>query len=119
MHLVAQSAVRSGTDGMPGCLELDEVANLIDALRLRAHPMNAIMRFASPDPFDALRRSKLQLLLLLGVHYCAEPADMGVRRECRNELLPESGQNVHHSTRQVRHRQQLAQHDRWVRKFLR
>src|SRR2546430_6234928 len=93
---------------MPGRLELDEVANLVHALRLRFHPVETVIALPSADPLDALRRSKLQLLLLLGVHYCAQPADMGVRRESRNELLPESGQNVHHSTRQVRHRQQLA-----------
>src|SRR5690348_17252852 len=104
-------------DRVPGCLEFDEVANLVSALHLRIKPVD-VVTLAGPDALDAFRRTELQLLLFFLIDDGVDATNVRVRRERRHELLSESRQEVDDTTREIGNRQQLTEHDRGIRKFL-
>src|ERR1700680_4422956 len=90
------AAVRpSSSDRMPRRLEFDEIADLVDALRLLTSPITLVVAFPRAYPLDALRGAKLELLLLVLAHDGVNPANVGVRREGRHQLLPEPGEEIH------------------------
>src|SRR5437867_10729864 len=99
MPLVRSPQRNSGADRMPGSLELDEVANLVNTLRPFIHPIETVVTLARPHPFDALRRAELELFFFVLVDDGVNTANMSVRRKGRHQLRSITGENVHHSTR--------------------
>src|SRR6478609_8169531 len=68
----------SSSDRMPRGFEFDEVADLVDTLRLLAVPVEFVVPFARANTLDAFRGAKLKLLLLFRAHYRAQSAYVGV-----------------------------------------
>src|SRR5690606_31534308 len=62
---------RSGADGVPGRLELEEVPNRIKPLRRRGVPGGAL-EFREVHPLDALRGAKSDRLSFLGIRRRAD-----------------------------------------------
>src|SRR2546423_3181863 len=104
---------------MPSGLELDEVADLVPALRLLTGPVDLVVALPRAHPLDALGRAKLELLLLLLIDDGAHAANVRVSRKSKNQLLSEASENVHYAGGQIRNREQLAEHYRGVGIFLR
>ena len=73
---------------MPGRLELDEVADLVTALRLLTGPIDLVIALSCAHTLDTLGRAELELLLFFLTHDGVDAADVRVGRESGNEFLP-------------------------------
>ena len=74
----------SGADGVPGGFELDEVAYLVNTLRLFIRPVETVVTLARAHPLDALRRAELELFLFVliddGVNTANLEEETNIRR---------------------------------------
>src|SRR6188768_3410336 len=71
--------IRSGSDRVPRSLELEEVTQLVKALRLVGVPIGGLFGFEQLGALHALGGTELERLALLGVRHARDRAQVRVR----------------------------------------
>src|SRR5262245_26266826 len=84
----------SGADRVPRGLELKEVADRVDALRLVGQPLALACRLRTAHALHALRRPEPQRLPVVAAHGCADRAEVRMRGKRRHQLLAKTGEDV-------------------------
>src|SRR5688500_19214167 len=100
---------------MPGGLEFDEVPDFVDALSFLRVPVDILLCLPRLHSLHRLRCAELELLPLVSSDDSAHSTQVGVRRERRHELAPETGEEIDYPAREIRSRQHLTENDCRVR----
>src|SRR5688572_22619213 len=96
---------------MPGRLEFDEVANLVDPLTLLRVPVHILLRLPRLYALHAVGCAELQLFPFIRSNNSAYSAKVSVRGERRHELPAITSEEVDDSARQIRRREHLAKNN--------
>src|SRR6478736_6920919 len=82
-------SMRSGPDRMPRGLELEQVAQLVQALRLVGEPVDRLLGLREPRALHAVRGAEFEHLALLGIRHAGDRAQVCVRGHRRDDFLAE------------------------------
>src|SRR6478609_11923150 len=79
--------MHSGSDRMPRGLELEEITQLVEALRLVRVPIGLFLGLEQLGALHALGGAELERLALVGVRDARDRTQVGVRGHRRDDLL--------------------------------
>ncbi len=97
--------------GVPGRLELQEIADGVKALGRSGEPVGLRLGREQARALHALGGAELDRLALVGIGHGGDGPEVGVRREGGHHFLAEAGEEIDHAARQVARRQHLAEDD--------